>query len=149
MKQIALLFSIICLTSFAVQAQKKTPARNSGLKAATVTGNLNFVKNVSKPVKHFKVDGGECVEIASAISDADGNFGFLFYPEYEGLYVIGLGTGFSPNGNYKFYFKPGDHLSVKLSEWSYTLTGTNTKENLFLTQWFQLTDSVFSKSHQF
>ena len=110
---------------------------------------MNYGKNVSKPVKLFKVDAGECVEIASAFPGTGGKFGFHFYPEYEGLYVIGLGTGLSPNGNYKFYFKPGDQLSLEISEWNYTLTGSNTKENLLLTQWFQLTDSVYQKAINF
>ena len=94
MKHFTILFFIIFLISFAVQAQKKASVPNSGIKAATVAGNLNYGKNVSKPVKLFKVDAGECVEIASAFPGTGGKFGFHFYPEYEGLYVIGLGDRF-------------------------------------------------------
>lgn len=102
-----------------------------------VTGTL--IKKYPAPVKLFKVSEGKPVEISTSTPTANGKFGFIFYPEYEGLYVIGTGTVGSPNDNYKFYFKGGEKLAVNLLDSSYVLTGKlNSKENIVLTQWHDL-----------
>lgn len=112
-----------------------------------VTGLL---KKKRPAVKLFKVDEGKTVEIASSVPVQDGKFGFLFYPEYEGLYVIGTGTALSPNENYRFYLKAGDKLSLTLDEKNYELTGkNNSEENLLLDQWNKLSDPVYQKSINF
>ncbi|NQX42039.1 Peroxiredoxin [Pedobacter steynii] len=98
------------------------------------------------PVKLFKVTEGKMVEIANTLPEEKGKFGFIFYPEYEGLYVIGTGTAVAPNDNYKFYFKGGEQLSLSILDSSYVLTGKlNSKENVLLTQWH---DFVFPLEHK-
>jgi len=112
-----------------------------------VTGLL---KKKRPSVKLFKVDEGKTIEIASSVPVQDGKFGFLFYPVYEGLYVIGTGTAVSPNENYRFYLKAGDKLSITLNEKNYELTGkNNSEENLLLDQWNKLSDAVYQKSVNF
>ncbi len=102
-----------------------------------ITGTL--IKKRLSPVKLFKVAEGKTVEISTATPTTNGKFGFIFYPEYEGLYVIGTGSALSPNDNYKFYFKGGEKLAVNLLDSSYVLTGKlNSKENVVLTQWHDL-----------
>lgn len=109
-----------------------------------ITGTL--IKKYPTPVKLFKVSEGKVVEISNSTPAKNGKFGFIFYPEYEGLYVVGTGTPGSPNDNYKFYFKGGDKLAVNLLDSSYVLTGKlNSKENTVLTQWHDL---VFPLEHK-
>ncbi|SFG92089.1 TlpA family protein disulfide reductase [Pedobacter insulae] len=113
-----------------------------------ITGTL--VKKRIIPVKLFKVHEGKAVELASTAPTTNGKFGFIFYPEYEGLYVLGTGTVGSPNDNYKFYFKGGEKLAVNLLDSSYVLTGKlNSKENIVLTQWHDLVFPLEMKAVNF
>lgn len=113
-----------------------------------VTGLLK--KETTRPVKIFKVEEGKSVEIASINATAKGNFGFKFYPEYEGFYVIGTGDPGSPTGNYKFYFKGGEDLSLSILDSTYVLNGKlNSKENVVLTQWHDLVTPVEYKSNTY
>lgn len=112
-----------------------------------ITGLL---KKKRPAVKLFKVDEGKTVEIANSVPAEGGKFGFLFYPEYEGLYVIGTGTALSPNENYRFYLKAGDKLSLVLDERDYELSGkSNSEENLLLDQWTKLSNPIYQKSINF
>ena len=113
-----------------------------------ITGVL--VKSRITPVKLFKVVEGKPVEISTTTPEAKGKFGFIFYPEYEGLYAIGTGNVGSPTDNYKFYFKGGEKLSVSILDSSYVLTGKgNSKENIVLTQWHDLVHPLEHKSINF
>jgi thiol-disulfide isomerase/thioredoxin len=114
-----------------------------------VTGVVK--KKRISPVKLFKVTEGKAVEIANTTpEEKGGKFGFLFYPEYEGLYVIGTGNPTSPNDNYKFYFKSGDKLSVSILDSSYVLNGKlNSKENVVLTQWHDFVNPLEQKAVNF
>lgn len=128
---------ITCFITMAIFAQQPV----------TITGQLKFEKLHIKPVKLFKVSNGTLYQIAETNPTADGRFGFIFYPEYEGLYVVGTGGALSPMGNYKYYLKPGDKLSVSFSDWDYALTGSeNSKENEVLYQWHKLTDGIYQKA---
>jgi len=127
--------SLLCGLS-AFSAFSQSPVEISG----------TLVKKRLSPVKLFKVSEGKPVELSSTTPASNGKFGFLFYPEYEGLYILGTGTVGSPNDNYKFYFKGGDKLAVDLLDSSYVLTGKlNSKENIVLTQWHDL---VFPLEHR-
>jgi thiol-disulfide isomerase/thioredoxin len=114
-----------------------------------VTGIIK--KKRISPVKLFSVTDGKAVEIASTTPDEKaGKFGFLFYPAYEGLYVIGTGNPGSPNDNYKFYFKSGDKLALSILDSSYVLNGKlNSKENVVLTQWHDLVNPLEQKAVNF
>lgn len=113
-----------------------------------VTGLLK--KETGKPVKLFKVEEGRSVEIASSKATPKGNFGFKFYPEYEGFYVIGTGDAGNPGNNYKFYFKGGEQLSLSILDSSYVLTGKlNSRENQVLAQWHDLVMPIEDKSINF
>ncbi|HWW42102.1 TlpA disulfide reductase family protein [Pedobacter sp.] len=113
-----------------------------------ITGLLK--KQRLAPVKLFKVEEGKPVEISTSTPGSKGNFGFIFYPEYEGLYVIGTGTVGSPNDNYKFYFKGGEKLSLSILDSSYVLNGKlNSKENVVLTQWHDFVNPLEQKAINF
>lgn len=115
-----------------------------------ISGQLTMDKYPKVPVKLFKVSQGSLEQIAVSDGNRNGEFGFLFYPEYEGMYVIGLGNEHSATGNFSFYFKPGDHLSLKLNTWDYSLSGTdNSEENRVLYSWHRLTDTIYGKSVNF
>lgn len=112
-----------------------------------IKGALNT--SYPKQVKLFKVVEGKTVEIANA-SPQKKKFGFLFYPEYEGIYVVGTGNELSPNDNHLFYFKGGEQLDITLSDTSYTLNGKlNSKENIVLKQWKDLTNPLYQKAINF
>jgi len=138
MKIKALLSTVLCIITLTAMAQ--APVEVKGL----------LKKKRSSAVKLFKVKYGKSIEIANASPSANNQFGFLFYPEYEGLYVIGTGNENSPNDNYKFYFKGGEQLSISLLDSSYVLTGKlNSKENVVLTQWHDLTFPLEQKAINF
>ncbi|TKC60406.1 TlpA family protein disulfide reductase [Pedobacter hiemivivus] len=133
------LCGIALLSLATVTALAQTPVEVTGL-----------LKKKRPTVKLFKVDEGKTVEIASSAPTQDGKFGFLFFPGYEGLYVIGTGTAVSPNENYRFYLKAGDKLSLILDEKNYELTGkNNSEENVLLDQWNKLSDPIYQKSINF
>lgn len=129
---------LLSLSAYAAVAQQ--PVEITGL----------IKKHTDKSVKLFKVLEGKTIETSSTKPDKDGRFGFVFYPEYEGLYVVGSGTEMSPNDNYKFYFKSGDKLSLTLLDSSYVLNGKlNSKENVVLAQWHDLVDPLEQKAINF
>lgn len=112
-----------------------------------VKGQINYP--LRNTVKLFKVTNGKTIEIANS-TVSNRKFGFLFYPEYEGVYVIGTGNDLSPNENHLFYFKGGDQLDVTLSDTAYTLNGKlNSKENMVMKQWRDLTNPLFQKAINF
>lgn len=132
------LFLILCVSVITVMAQK--PVIIDG----------RFTGNKPAEVKLFKVSNGVTRVIATAQSTSKGKFGFRFFPEYEGLYVVGTGSTISPAGNYKFWLKNGDQLSITLTDSSYALSGlNNTKENQALTEWYKLLGPLMWKSFYF
>ncbi|WP_443936576.1 TlpA family protein disulfide reductase [Pedobacter sp. MW01-1-1] len=136
MKTIKKTIASVALALVAFSASAQQPVEVSG----------KIIQKRILPVKLYKVDEGKPVELSSIQPSSEGKFGFLFYPEYEGLYLIGTGNAVSPTGNYTFYFKAGDKLSVNLLDSSYVLTGkSNSKENTVLTQWHDL---VFPLEHR-
>ena len=130
------IISVAILSLFITASSAQMPVEVNGL----------LKKEKITPVKLFKVTEGKMVEIVNTLPEEKGKFGFIFYPEYEGLYVIGTGTAIAPNNNYKFYFKGGEKLSLSILDSSYVLTGKlNSKENVLLTQWH---DFVFPLEHK-
>lgn len=108
------------------------------------------IKTKRNAVKLFKVTEGKTTEVANIVPTKSGKFGFLFFPEYEGLYVLGTGNDLSPTENNLFYFKSGDQMDIKLVDTGYVLTGKlNSKENLVMQQWRALTNQLYQKSINF
>lgn len=134
-----MLTALFTLASATIMAQKPV----------TVEG----VSTKKKPVevKLFKVVDGRTEVIATAQPAAkSGKFGFQFYPEYEGYYLVGTGNNVAPQGNFKFWFKGGEKLSLNISDSNYTLLGNaNSKENIVLNNWYKLTKEVEWKSVYF
>ncbi|MFV0605628.1 MAG: TlpA family protein disulfide reductase [Niabella sp.] len=117
-------------------------------KSISITGALDRKK--TSEVKLFKVVDGAPKIIATSQPNNEAKFGFQFYPDYEGLYLLGIGTELAPFNNYKFWLKPGDKLSLILNDSSYTLTGkANSKENKALTQWHDMSYLLEKKSVYF
>jgi thiol-disulfide isomerase/thioredoxin len=131
------LFPAMVLLISVIHAVAQQPVTVSGIIKSKQLSSLRI----------FKVNDGTLEEIAASNAGPDKRFGFLFYPPYEGIYVIGAGEPATPADKYMFYFKGGDQLSVDINDNGYTLTGTaNTKENKVLSQWYQLCDSIHLKS---
>ncbi|MCZ4243180.1 TlpA family protein disulfide reductase [Pedobacter punctiformis] len=132
--------TLILLALISLGANAQAPAEITGV----------FKRTRKSAIKLFSVVEGKTQEIASSQTNSLGQFGFKFYPEYEGLYVLGTGNALSAADNYKFYFKPGDKLNLVLNDSTYTLSGIlNSKENTVLTQWHNLAYSVERKSINF
>ncbi|MCJ0741105.1 TlpA family protein disulfide reductase [Pedobacter montanisoli] len=113
-----------------------------------IKGQLD--KKYPSPVKLYKVSNGRTIEMSTSTLSPDKKFGFLFYPEYEGLYVIGTGNEFGPGDNHAFYFKPGDQLDVTINDSTAVLNGKlNSKENTILAQWRALTLPLYQKAVNF
>lgn len=113
-----------------------------------VTGVLK--KKGAVDARLFEVVDGKPVAIAHAVADKSGKFGFLFYPAYEGLYLIGTGTEGGIADAYKFYFKAGDQLSLALQDSTYKLMGKlNSKENTLLSEWYELIGPIAYRSANF
>jgi thiol-disulfide isomerase/thioredoxin len=110
---------------------------------SNVTGTTDPIK--VKRVGLFKVLNGRLKEIATAIPDAAGRFGFRFTPEYEGLYSIGSGTAQNQQGLFRFYFKGSEELNLKLTPSEYELIGKNSPENEALYHWDKLSKSFHDK----
>ena len=87
--------TIVLLSVASLSASAQLPVEVSG----------TLIKKFLSPIKLFKVAEGKAVEIAHTTPSKGGKFGLMFYPEYEGLYVLGTGVAGGPNDNYKFYFK--------------------------------------------
>ncbi|MGV3767739.1 MAG: TlpA family protein disulfide reductase [Chitinophagaceae bacterium] len=102
-------------------------------KPATVNGAIS--RKSKEPVKLFTITHGRIEEIASSKVDEQGKFGFLFYPEKEAFYVIGLGNPQVASDKFSFYFKPGDQLNFEINDTSYALVGKNTAENKAIATW--------------
>src|SRR5690606_3624404 len=121
-------------------------------KPVQIKGQLEEAKGISS-IKLFKVVNGKPKEIANAIPQGDNKFGFQFFPDYEGLFLIGFGNEGSPGGNFKFYFKGGDKLDFIIRvdpDITYDLVGTeNTKENEILAKWHKLVLPIENKSINF
>lgn len=132
-------FITLLLTALSITAFAQSPVQVKGI-----------LKQKRNQVKLFKVSNGKMVEIASSAPTKTGEFGFMFFPEYEGLYVIGTGNDLSGTDNHNFYFKNGDQLDLTINDSTYVLNGKlNSKENQVLTQWKDLTYPIHKKSINF
>lgn len=96
----------------------------------------------------YAVENGACRQLASSVLAADGRFGFAFYPEEEGYYVIGKNDRSRMN-RYVFYFKPGDNLQFEIEGDTWRLTGDNTPENRAIEQWHDLVQPLEGKAVYF
>ncbi|MBD3591600.1 TlpA disulfide reductase family protein [Bacteroides sp. GM023] len=83
-------------------------------------------KGKSKNIKLFAIENSNYKEVASSRVDESGRFVIAFYPAKEGIYAL---------NNYNFYFKPGDKLSINITDTSYELKDENTPENIEIARW--------------
>ncbi|SMO31905.1 TlpA family protein disulfide reductase [Solitalea koreensis] len=106
-------------------------------------------KSNPEPVRLFKVVYGRIEEIAKELPTANGAFTFKFQPEYKGYYAIGYGDKYEILDKYKIYAKGNDKINLELNDTTYVLTGSNTKENQVLADWYKLACMVERRSVYF
>lgn len=117
-------------------------------KPVQITGVSNM--EYKRPVHVYKVVNGQPVSIVDAQVTKDGKFGFIFYPEYEGLYVVGSSDDRNPLYSYTFWFKEGDKLAFTFDESGYELDKKiSSKENKTLYEWDLLTKKLRQQSIDF
>jgi len=107
---------------------------------ATISGIWD--RGSTKTVTLFQVVSGRLDTLSTYVLQEDKAFGFAFYVQKEGFYVIGAGNPMTQSDKYTFYFKPGDALSVEVNDTTYVLTGKNTEENIVLADWQQYTHQI-------
>lgn len=112
--------------------------------ASNITGTADkvFIENVSL----YKVLNGRLQEVATSRPDAEGRFAFRFTPEYEGFYVVGIGSPLTGMNKYKFYFKGNEELTIKLGRNSCELISSNSPENKALDKWNKASAEIALKS---
>ncbi len=96
----------------------------------------------------YQVENGLLYELASSNLTDKGHFGFAFYPEKEGYYVIAVNPGSKVN-RYIFYFKPGDNLQFRIEGDNWQLIGDNTPENKEIERWHNLVQPLEGKAVYF
>lgn len=132
------MFSVFALLSATAFAQKPVQ----------ITGESKMT--YKQPAHVYKVDKGQPVAIADVQVTKDGKFGFIFYPEYEGLYVVGSGTDSNPMYSHTFWFKEGDKLAFTFDDNGYELDEkVSSKENKVLHEWYMLTQNLRQQSIDF
>ncbi|SMC64442.1 TlpA family protein disulfide reductase [Pedobacter africanus] len=102
---------------------------------------------IKENISLMKIEDGQPVVIASTALAADGSFGFLFKPAYEGFYAVGSSDLLK--GQFPVYIKAGDKAEVTFDNVNAEFTGTNTPENTVLSRWSNLTKSLKRKSVYF
>lgn len=132
-----LLFSIF--TACAVTALAKAPV--------SITGEWD--RRNDGAVKVFRIDHGRLEEVCSYQLNGGKSFAFLFYPTYEGWYMLGTGTGLTLQDKYRFYFREGDGLNLRVNDSTYVLQGKNSKENIELAKWHDMVLPLERKSVYF
>ncbi|HWW41781.1 MAG TPA: hypothetical protein VNZ46_20845, partial [Pedobacter sp.] len=113
MKKITLSILLLLLSTVLTFAQQPV----------VINGTVD--KKTYPKVYLYKVLNGRLSEIATSTPDSSSLFAFKFTPEYKGLYAIGGTEIISLRNIFKFYFKPGDELNLKLQKANYTLEGNN------------------------
>ncbi|MEE1944204.1 TlpA disulfide reductase family protein [Pedobacter sp. KR3-3] len=130
------IYMAVCCLFVALHSLAQQPVEITGL----------LKKENKTAVKLYKVEEGKLVELSSTNPASNSKFGFMFYPDYEGFYVLSTTAANALDG-YKFYFKGGEKLSLTLLDTTYVLTGnTNSKANVLLTQWYKLLQPVVRKT---
>lgn len=106
----------------------------------TINGLWNREAKVAPAsIQLYQIHGGRIKEIASTNLSVEGKFGFIFHPETENYYVIGVGRADNPADKYRFYFKVNDELNIIVNDSSYQLIGKVSAENNVLEKWHQYT----------
>lgn len=108
----------------------------SGYSQVVVNGSWN--RSGNGKVCLYDLKDGSIVEVARTTLSKDKRFGFVFYPDREGIYVIGNNDERFPSHKYNFYFKKNDELNVIITDTSYVLTGKNSAENKEMERWHNL-----------
>ncbi|PTT00298.1 TlpA family protein disulfide reductase [Pedobacter sp. HMWF019] len=134
MKKITLSILLLLLSTVLTFAQQPV----------VINGTVD--KKTYPKVYLYKVLNGRLSEIATSTPDSSSLFAFKFTPKYKGLYAIGGTEIISLRNIFKFYFKPGDELNLKLQKANYTLEGNNSAENKKLTEWFKTSYTLLDKA---
>lgn len=118
MKKIGLIVVLLIL-NYWCNAQKYTEIKG-----------IVDMENMPDKVSLFEVKDGSVRVYATTKVAEDGSYGFLFTPEYTGLYTVG-----DEWMNHPVYIKGGETVCLNLLETKAELFGKNTKENVELYKW--------------
>ena len=141
MKQFAILFFLLLISTSGIQAKLAEDK-----KVSFIIGTAELPPNTNT-IMLFGITNGMKEQITSTQVLEDGRFTLSFFIEKEGFYILGNQNWFSIS-DLLFYFKPGDVLSVAISNDSYKLIGNNTPENKELEQWQAFLSPIKEYTHQ-
>lgn len=116
--------------------------------------NGKSTRKYGKTAVLYKIVAGEAKALAQSDIQADGSFGFLFTPQYEGFYMLGTvyeeSLGMDPRGKIDLYFKGGEDLNIHLTDSVYYMTGKKvSKENKAMYNWYQESFQLMEKGIEF
>lgn len=117
-------------------------------KASVITGQWVEPTKGKTQLGLYKIQNGQLQELAQSGLNADGRFGFAFYPEKEGYYVVASQPGSKMN-RYIFYLKPGDDVQFRIEGDNWQLVGKNTPENKEIERWHNLVQPLEGKAVYF
>ncbi|POY36286.1 hypothetical protein C3K47_11055 [Solitalea longa] len=92
----------------------------------------------------YSIEDGDLKLVASTKLSKDGAFGFLFDPEAEGFFVVGINKAME--GQFPMYFKKGDKTEIAIDGKWMKFIGKQTPENTVLSSWTDLTQNIRVKS---
>lgn len=136
MKQIILSASLL-MGSFFAHAQMSEIRGTVNPEKATIKENISLMK----------IEDGETKVLATTELAADGSFGFMFKPAYEGFYAVGSADMLK--GQFPVYLKVGDKAEIVFDAVNAEFVGKNTPENTILSNWANLTKQIKKKSVYF
>ncbi len=108
---------------------------------------VSLLSNQKSVFRLFEIENGHLQEIASSVPNANGNFGFCFYPEKAGFFLIGTGNGNQPDDNYIFWLNKNDRLRLNFNDSGYHLVnGYYSPENAAMSEWFKTCKDLMNNS---
>jgi thiol-disulfide isomerase/thioredoxin len=101
-----------------------------------------------------KIENGLLVPVASVLPDQTGVFSFMQNVETPGLYVITLHNreGARLNSDHwlnRFWLENGEEIEIQLTDHDYTLVSASSSENIALSEWNSMIDTVFVYAYPF
>jgi thiol-disulfide isomerase/thioredoxin len=132
----------IILTLISMVAGGSLMAQMSSVQGVIEPGSVRYTN-----IELMRIEHGAPVSIAKTDIAADGSYGFLFTPSYEGFYAVGAPS--LMDGQFDFYIKKGENIQMNITGIQSELLGSLSEENQQLQQWNTLSNEIKGKAVYF